>query len=151
MQSTQETTVKVNLVSDNANMPTKGSAEAAGFDLYAYTDHNIEVNPGETVKVSVGIKTEIPKGYVALIFARSGLATKQGLAPANKVAVIDSDYRGEWFVPLHNHGNIIRTVENGERIAQTIIMKAPDVVLEQVDSLSETERGEGGFGSTGLN
>ena len=140
---------------ENAHEPTFGSEFAAGADLYACIDPNeiVEIEPGETVKLSVGIKTEIPDGYVGLIFARSGLATKQDLAPANKVGVIDSDYRGEWFVPLHNHGNEVRTIANGERIAQVIFMPVPKVIFKTVtlDKLTETERGEGGFGSTGSN
>lgn len=147
--------VLVTLTEEYAHEPTFGSEFAAGADLYACIDPSTVVNiaPGETAKLSVGIKTEIPDGYVGLIFARSGLATKQDLAPANKVGVIDSDYRGEWFVPLHNHGSKIRTIANGERIAQVIIMPVPKVQFETVasDTLTETERGEGGFGSTGTN
>ena len=138
-----------------ANIPTFGSEFSAGADLYACIEPNsvVSIAPGETAKLSVGIKTEIPTGYVGLVFARSGLATKQDLAPANKVGVIDSDYRGEWFVPLHNHGTETRLISNGERIAQVIFMPVPKVEFEKVtfDNLSDTERGEGGFGSTGTN
>lgn len=147
--------VLITLTSENAHEPTFGSEFAAGADLYACIDPNtvVSITPGQTAKVSVGIKTEIPEGYVGLIFARSGLATKQDLAPANKVGVIDSDYRGEWFVPLHNHGDNVRIISNGERIAQVIFIPVPKVSLEVVtsDKLTETERGEGGFGSTGIN
>lgn len=147
--------VLITLTSENAHEPTFGSEFAAGADLYACIDPNtvVSITPGQTAKVSVGIKTEIPEGYVGLIFARSGLATKQDLAPANKVGVIDSDYRGEWFVPLHNHGDNVRIISNGERIAQVIFIPVPKVSLEIVssDKLTETERGEGGFGSTGIN
>lgn len=154
MQS-QSTNVLVTLLKDYAHEPTFGSTYSAGADLYACIEPNtsIEIKPNETVKISVGIKTEIPNGYVGLIFARSGIATKQDLAPANKVGVIDSDYRGEWFVALHNHGNATRTILNGDRIAQVIIMPFPQVTFNVVscNKLSETERGEGGFGSTGNN
>ena len=144
--------VSISKTQEYANIPTFGSEYAAGADLYACIDPNAVVNiePGETIKVSAGIKTEIPKGYVGLVFARSGLATKEDLAPANKVGVIDSDYRGEWFVALHNHGSKERTVNNGDRIAQVIFMPVPNVEFNEVETeeLSETERGEGGFGST---
>ena len=145
--------ILVTLTNENAHEPTFGSEFAAGADLYACIDPNtvIEIAPGETVKLSAGIKTEIPNGYVGLVFARSGLATKQDLAPANKVGVIDSDYRGEWFIPLHNHGSEIRTIANGERIAQVIFMKVPKIIFEKAETLTETDRGEGGFGSTGTN
>ena len=135
--------ILVTLTQEYAHEPTFGSEFSAGADLYACVDPNevIKIEPGTTAKLSVGIKTEIPNGYVGLVFARSGIATKQDLAPANKVGVIDSDYRGEWFVPLHNHGSEIRNVP------------VPKVLFETVafDKLSETERGEGGFGSTGTN
>ncbi len=145
--------VLMTLTQDYAHEPTFGSEFAAGADLYACIDPNevVEIKPGKTVKLSVGIKTEIPEGYVGLVFARSGLATKQDLAPANKVGVIDSDYRGEWFVALHNHGDNIQTVANGERIAQVIFMPVPKVRFKKTDTLTDTERGEGGFGSTGSN
>lgn len=145
--------ILISKTQDYAHEPIFGSEDAAGADLYACIDPNtvVEIKPNETVKISVGIKSEIPKGYVGLVFARSGIATKQDLAPANKVGVIDSDYRGEWFVPLHNHGTEIRTVCNGERIAQTIIMPVQKVKFTLAESLNDTERGEGGFGSTGIN
>lgn len=146
--------ILVTKTQEYANTPTYGSQFAAGADLYACIDPNttVTIEPNETAKLSVGIKTEIPEGFVGLVFARSGLATKKDLAPANKVGVIDSDYRGEWFVPLHNHGKEARTIENGERIAQVIFMPVPQASFEVVASDEEftnTERGEGGFGSTG--
>ena len=155
MQS-ESINVLVALTQEYANMPTFGSEHSAGTDLYACInpDEPIEIEAGETVKVSVGIKTQIPEGYVGLIFARSGTATKRNLAPANKVGVIDSDYRGEWFVPLHNHSMIgSEKVYNGERIAQVIFMPVPKVefIKAHAEDLSETKRGEGGFGSTGTN
>lgn len=147
--------VLVTLTQDYAHEPTFGSDFAAGADLYACIgpEDTVVIRPGDTAKLSVGIKTEIPEGYVGLVFARSGLATKRDLAPANKVGVIDSDYRGEWFVPLHNHGSEPQTVTNGERIAQVIFMPVPKVEFESVslEILTETDRGEGGFGSTGSN
>lgn len=150
MQS-ESINVPFTLTDNYSTAPTFGSASAAGADLYASlpTDVNVIINPGETKMISAGIKTEIPEGYVGLIFARSGLATKQGLAPANKVGVIDSDYRGEWFVALHNHSNEAKSISSGERIAQVIIMPVPKFQFEQVQELNSTERGEGGFGSTG--
>lgn len=147
--------VRIAKLKEYANLPTQGSKDAAGFDLYACIDPSevVEIAPNTTAKISAGIKTEFPKGCVGLIFARSGLATKQDLAPANKVGVIDSDYRGEWFVPLHNHGKETRCISNGERIAQVIFMPIPPVSISEVteDELESTERGEGGFGSTGTN
>lgn len=150
MQS-ESINIPFTLTDNYSTAPTFGSISAAGADLYASipTDVDVIINPGETKMISAGIKTEIPEGYVGLIFARSGLATKQGLAPANKVGVIDSDYRGEWFVPLHNHSNETKSISSGERIAQVIIMPVPKFQFEQVQELNSTERGEGGFGSTG--
>ncbi len=133
----------------NAIVPTYGSTSAAGADLYALSNGNLVVNPGETVFVHTGIAMEIPEGYVGLVYARSGMACKSDLAPANKVGVIDSDYRGEIMVALHNHGKEVRTVENGQRIAQIVIAPYLRCDFETVDELDETARGEGGFGSTG--
>lgn len=151
MQSKSNINIKVSKINDNSTVPKFGSEHSAGADLYACLPNSVTINPGQTVLISVGIKTEIPEGYVGLIFARSGLATKSDLAPANKVGVIDSDYRGEWFVPLHNHGNMIREVSNGERIAQVIFLPVPVINFELVseEDLLKTNRGEGGFGSTG--
>ena len=145
--------VKAQLTKPNAKLPTWGSPNAAGLDLYAALSEEqmpvLTINPGQTVMVSVGIKTEFTPGYAALIHARSGLATKKGLAPANKVGVVDADYRGEWFVALHNHSNLPQIIEDGERVAQVLFQEVehPEFVL--ADELDTTERGEGGFGSTG--
>ncbi len=134
---------------DNATIPTYGSACAAGADLYACTDKEITIAPSETVLIHTGIAMAIPDGYVGLIYARSGLASKKGLAPANKVGVIDSDYRGEIMVALHNHGISAQTVAHGERIAQIVFAPYYAADFEVVDDLDETARGIGGFGSTG--
>lgn len=141
--------VRIKKLDKNATVPTYGSQFAAGADLYACTDMPITINPHQTVLVHTGVAMEIPAGYAGLVYARSGIATKRNLAPANKVGVIDSDYRGEIMVALHNHGEEAQTIENGERIAQLVI--APFITAEfaEVDELCETERGEGGFGSTG--
>lgn len=132
-----------------AQAPTYGSAAAAGADLYALADTPVEIAPGATVLVHTGIALEIPDGYVGLIYARSGLATKRGLAPANKVGVIDSDYRGEIMVALYNQSPTPQTVESGERIAQLVIAPYLTVKFEEAHELTDTIRGEGGFGSTG--
>ncbi len=132
-----------------ATAPTYGSAYAAGADLYAVADADIVIAPGETVLIHTGIAMEIPMGYVGLIYARSGLATKRGLAPANKVGVIDADYRGELMVALHNHSNLPQTVAHGERIAQLVIAPYLTAVFSEREELSDTVRGTGGFGSTG--
>lgn len=135
-------------LNENAVTPTFGTEFSAGADLYSAEDE-IVINPGETKFIGTGIATAIPVGTVGLIYARSGLACKKGLAPANKVGVIDSDYRGEIKVALHNHGLVAQTVLKGERVAQMVITPYFAVDYVEVDSLSETERGEGGFGSTG--
>lgn len=141
--------VKVKKLKDGAVLPTYGSKEAAGADLYACLENPIEIVPGETCFVPTGLSMELPKGTAGLIFARSGLACKRGLAPANKVGVIDSDYRGEFIVALHNHSNQTETVCSGERIAQLVIVPVLTPGFAEVDSLSDTERASGGFGSTG--
>lgn len=141
--------VSVKKLRDSAILPTYGSPEAAGADLYACLDEKITIAPGESVFVPTGLSMEIPKGYAGLIYARSGMACKRGLAPANKVGVIDSDYRGEFIVVLHNHGNQAQTVDHGERIAQLVITPVLTPIFEEVDALSDTERSGGGFGSTG--
>lgn len=143
--------MKIKKLYEDSILPTRGSAEAAGYDLYARLRENetLQIPPHTTGKIGTGIAIECPKNHFAGIFARSGLATKQGLAPANKVGVVDSDYRGEIIVALHNDSEEIRYVENGDRIAQLIIIPYTSVELEIVDTLDETERGEGGFGSTG--
>ena len=133
----------------NAVMPTYGSASAAGADLYALSEEEILIPAGKTVFVSTGIAMEIPEGFVGLVFARSSMGAKRNLAPANKVGVIDSDYRGEIRVVLHNHGDTDQVVLPGERIAQLVIVPYLTAEFEECTSLSQTERGEGGFGSTG--
>lgn len=142
-------TIRIKRLNADAILPTRGSDYAAGADLRAVLDTPVEIKPGQTVMIGTGIAMEIPEGFVGLVFARSGLACKEGIAPANKVGVIDSDYRGEIKVALHNHSKSERTVENGQRIAQIVIVPfaVPDFV-EAVE-LSDTERGQGGFGSTG--
>lgn len=133
----------------NAILPTYGSAEAAGADLYACLEEPVVVHPGQTVWIPTGLAMEIPKGCAGLVYARSGLACKKGLAPANKVGVIDSDYRGPITVVLHNHGSESQTIAHGERIAQIIITPVLTPAYEVVEELSDTGRGQGGFGSTG--
>lgn len=141
--------IKFTRLRDNAIIPTKGSKEAAGFDLYACLDAPVTINPGETRLIGTGLAFELPKNTFAGIFARSGLATKKGLAPANKVGVCDSDYRGEYLVGLHNHSSVPATVHHGDRIAQMVIIPYLEVTLTE-DDLSDTDRGLGGFGSTGV-
>ena len=141
--------VSVKLLDPRAKLPTYGTDHAAGADLYALTHGPVEIAPGGTALIRTGIAVAIPQGYMGLIFARSGLATKQGLAPANKVGVIDSDYRGELIVFLHNHSNRPHTIEDGERIAQMVITPCFTAQFQIVDELDETQRGSGGFGSTG--
>ena len=141
--------IKVKKLKPCATVPTMGSKFAAGADLYSAEDADVVIEPSETKFIGTGLAMEIPEGYVGLVYARSGLACKRGLAPANKVGVVDSDYRGEIKVALHNHGKEAQTVEKGERIAQMVIAPYLSVNYEEADALSETERGEGGFGSTG--
>lgn len=141
--------VKVKKLKESAKLPVYGTEFSAGADLCACIDEPITLAPGETKLISIGICMEIPVGYAGLVFARSGLASKRGLAPANKVGVIDCDYRGEFFVPLHNHGTVPQTVEPGERIAQMILTPYLTASFVEAESLSDTQRGEGGFGSTG--
>lgn len=140
---------KIKKLNENAIIPTLGSEEAAGVDLYACIDNTIYISPHETVKIDTGIAVELPKGTFGAIFARSGLATKEGLAPANKVGVIDSDYRNSIIVALHNHSNMSRTINPGERIAQLVVMPYVPIEFKEVEELSDTKRGFGGFGSTG--
>lgn len=133
-----------------AILPTYATAGSAGADLYALpVGDPVVVGPGETAFLRTGLAAAIPAGYVGLIFARSGLACKRGLAPANKVGVIDSDYRGEWMIALHNHGDTPQIVNPGDRIAQFVLVPVLTPLMAEVDSLDETARGEGGFGSTG--
>lgn len=146
--------MKVNFkkLNENAIMPTYGSEFAAGADLYACTNgETVTFGPGETKLIKTGIAMEIPEGYAGLIYARSGIANKRGLAPSNKVGVVDSDYRGEIMVSLHNHSLVEQSITDGERIAQMVIAPFLKVEYTEVDELTETVRGEGGFGSTGKN
>lgn len=141
--------VRFQKLDSRAVAPAYGSASAAGADLYAVTDTPITIAAGQTVLVHTGLAVELPEGFVGLVCARSGLATKQGLAPANKVGVIDADYRGEVMVALHNHSGESRTIDHGERIAQLVLVPYLTAVYQQADSLTDTVRGDGGFGSTG--
>ena len=141
--------IKVKKLNPNATLPTYGSAEAAGADLYACLDAPVTIAPGETAWIGTGIALEVPKGCAGLVYARSSLGVKRGLAPANKVGVIDSDYRGEIRVVLLNHGKETQTITHGERIAQFVITPVLTPAYEEVDQLSDTARGVGGFGSTG--
>lgn len=141
--------INIKLLNENAKVPTRGSEYAAGYDLYAATDYDIEIAPHSTVKIGTGISVELPNGTFGAIFARSGLATKKGLRPANCVGVCDSDYRGEYIVPMHNDTDEVMTIASGERIAQLIVMPFVRIEFNIVDELTETKRGDGGFGSTG--
>ncbi len=141
--------IRVKILREGAKLPTYGSAEAAGADLYACLEAPVTIAPGETVFIPTGIALEVPRGCAGLVYARSGMACKRGLAPANKVGVVDSDYRGEITVVLHNHGLVSQTVENGERIAQFVITPVLQPTYEVAQTLSDTARNVGGFGSTG--
>lgn len=141
--------IRVKILREGAKLPTYGTAEAAGADLYACLDETVSIHPGETKFIPTGIALEVPKGCAGLIYARSGLACKRDLAPANKVGVIDSDYRGEFIVALHNHGKTAQTVSHGERVAQLVITPVLNVAFTEADALSDTQRAAGGFGSTG--
>ena len=142
--------IAVKKLREGAILPTFGSAQAAGADLYACLEEDMTIQPGQTTFVPTGLAMELPRGFAGLIYARSGLACKRGLAPANKVGVVDSDYRGEFIVALHNHGTLPQTIHHGERIAQLVV--TPVLIPEyiEVENLSETSRGTGGFGSTGV-
>lgn len=144
-----EVKVDIKKLNEKAIIPTYGTEFAAGCDLYACIDDNLVFNPGDTILVKTGVAMEVPTGYAGLIYARSGLASKKGLAPANKVGVVDSDYRGEIMVALHNHSNEVRIVEPNERIAQFVITPYLKALFNEVESLDDTERGNNGFGSTG--
>ena len=141
--------ISVKFLREGAKLPTYGSVEAAGADLYACLEADVTIQPGETAFIPTGFAMAVPKGCAGLIYARSGMACKRDLAPANKVGVIDSDYRGEIIVALHNHGNEARTVCHEERIAQMIITPVLTPAYEIAETLDDTERGEGRFGSTG--
>lgn len=143
------TNVNIKKLNPNATIPTYGSEYAAGCDLYACLDESVTIEPHQTVLIKTGLALEVPVGYAGLIYARSGLASKRNLAPANKVGVVDADYRGEVMVALHNHGTTPQVVEHGERIAQMVIAPFLTANFIEVDYLSDTVRGEGGFGSTG--
>lgn len=145
----QNTMVSIKKLNADAVIPTYGSQYAAGADLYACIQELVTFQPGDTILIHTGLAMEIPAGYAGLIYARSGLASKKGLAPANKVGVIDADYRGEIMVALHNHSNNIVTIEPKERIAQLVITPYLTASFIETDTLSDTVRGEGGFGSTG--
>ena len=143
--------VKFKKLNSNAHIPTRGSSEAAGYDLYACSEGDIVIDPHTTRKVGTGLAFELPSGTFGAIFARSGLATKAGLRPANCVGVCDSDYRGEYIVAIHNDSDEVKVILPGERIAQMVLMPYIPMELQEVEELDETERGAGGFGSTGSN
>lgn len=143
------TVIKVKKVKPDAKLPFQGSTGAAGWDLCACIPETILVRPHTTVKIGTGLAFEIPEGYFAALFARSGIATKQGLRPANCTGVCDSDYRGEYIVAIHNDSDEQQFIQPDERIAQMVVLPFLPVTFDEVDSLCDTERGEGGFGSTG--
>lgn len=140
--------VRIKKLNENATVPTYGTEYSAGADLYNLSEA-VTIPAHKTVLIHTGISVEIPEGYAGLIYARSGLASKRGLAPANKVGVIDADYRGEVMVALHNHSDIDATVDPGERVAQLVVTPFLKVEYQLADELSDTVRGAGGFGSTG--
>ena len=141
--------VRVKKLKENAILPSYGSEYAAGADLYACIDAPVIIQPHETVMIGTGLAMELPEGYAGLIYPRSGISAKRGLAPANKVGVVDPDYRGEFMVAMHNHSNSAASVEPGERIVQLVITPFLTADFEEADELSDTVRGAGGFGSTG--
>lgn len=141
--------INVKKLNDLAKLPTRGSEYAAGYDLYAATSYNIEIQPHTTVKIGTGLSFELPQGTFAAIFPRSGIATKRGLRPANCVGVCDSDYRGEYIVALHNDTNEVQIIEPQERIAQMILLPFVEMSFNEVNELSDTVRGAGGFGGSG--
>ena len=141
--------IKYKVLNELAKEPTRGSEYAAGYDLYAATDREISLFPHTTQLIGTGLAFGLPDGYFGAVYARSGLASKKGLRPANCVGVVDSDYRGEVMVALHNDSDHIMTIDAGERIAQLVLMPYVNMTFEQVEELNTTNRGEGGFGSTG--
>ena len=142
--------IDIKRVDDTAKIPVRGSADAAGYDLYAHLDmEELTIMPHETVKIGTGICVSIPRGYFGAIFARSGIAIKRSLRPANSVGVVDSDYVGEIIVALHNDSEECQTIQNGERIAQLVVIPFLPVEFNEVEELEQTERGISGFGSTG--
>ena len=142
-------TAKIKILRDGAKIPTRGSDKAAGYDLYSCTENDVQIAPGGMVKVGTGISVTPPEGYFGAIFARSGMATKQGLRPANCVGVCDEDYTGEYIVGLYNDSDEIQNIPSGTRIAQLVFLPYIDIYFDTVKELEETERGDGGFGSTG--
>lgn len=141
--------IEIKKLRENAKIPTRGSEYAAGYDLYAAIENPVTIMPHTTEKIGTGLSVAVPNGYFGAIFARSGLAAKEGLRPANCVGVADSDYRGEYIVAIHNDTDEVRTISPDERIAQLVIMPFLEAEFEEKAELSETNRGAGGFGSTG--
>ena len=143
--------MKINIkrLTETAILPERGSAYAAGYDLFADVNESVEIQPHETKMIGTGLAMEIPEGYFGGIFARSGLSSKEGLRPANCVGVVDADYRGEVKVALHNDGEVVREIKAGQKIAQLVVVPFLGVEFDEVENLSETVRGMGGFGSTG--
>lgn len=141
--------VRFKRLNDLAKIPTRGSKFSAGYDLYAATDKDIQIPPHSTVKIGTGLAMELPVGWFGAIFARSGIATKRGLRPANAVGICDADYRNEYIVALHNDTTETKTIQAGERIAQLVILPYQNIDFKEVNELSNTDREMGGFGSTG--
>ena len=141
--------VRIKKLNDLAKIPTRGSKFSAGYDLYAATNYDIQIPPHSTVKIGTGLAMDLPYGYFGAIFARSGIATKRGLRPANCVGVCDFDYKGEYIVAVHNDSNETMTVLADERIAQLILLPYQDIDFKEVDELAKTDRGDSGFGHTG--
>lgn len=141
--------VRIRKLRPDAQLPVYSSDGAAGADLRVCLDEPVTIQPGETKMLPLGLAIEIPDGYVGLAYARSGMASKRGIAPANKVGVIDSDFRGEMMAALHNHGSVPQVIEPGERVLQLVIAPCVQVTFTEADELSETGRGAGGWGSTG--
>lgn len=149
IQKSRAIPVEIKKIDPNATIPTRGTCESAGADLYANINNPISISPQQTKMIGTGISMKIPDGFVGLIYPRSGISVKRDLAPANKVGVIDSDYRGEIMVALHNHGTTSKTINPNERIAQIVFTEYYVPIFNEVEELDDTERGEGGFGSTG--
>lgn len=149
IQKSRAIPVEIKKIDPNATIPTRGTCESAGADLYANINSPISISPQQTKMIGTGISMKIPDGFVGLIYPRSGISVKRDLAPANKVGVIDSDYRGEIMVALHNHGTTSKTINPNERIAQIVFTEYYVPIFNEVEELDDTERGEGGFGSTG--
>ena len=141
--------IKVKKLREGAHLPTYGTEFSAGADLYACLEEAVTIEPGQTKKIPTGLAMELPNGTAGLIYARSSLGTKRGLAPANKVGVVDSDYRGEFMIFLHNHGTEAQTICHGDRVAQLVITPVFTPGFQEAEELSDTARGAGGFGSTG--